>query len=199
MFEQALLDAAYQQAYETYNETWKAEQRKLRDQRLLDNITARSFASQRYKSDMWYEEIKNAGEHTGYMFITVNPKSSFTLQDLKNAVNAFVDSGVNYIAAIAYAFEVTDNSDRAPHVHMLVRKHPHASQPKFLDYINGKFRHLVGNVRHIDKKHIIPEEVQAVYDYITKTQYTPQKQFLLDTWRIENNLEKVYLKGSLTC
>lgn len=172
---------------------------KIKQMEQEDGVVARSFARQRFTSDTWYEYIKNGKRDTGFMFITVNPESSNTIEDLKEAVQDFVNYGDNYIAAVAYSYEVTSNDNRCPHVHMLLRTHPQTKKEYFLKYINNKFKHLVGNVRHIDKKDIIPEDVQSVYDYLTKTQYTPAKQSILDQFRLEYNLEKVYVKGSLTC
>lgn len=172
---------------------------KIKQMEQQDGVVARSFARQRFASDTWYEYIKNGKRDTGFMFITVNPESSFTLEDVKEAVQDFVNYGDNYIAAVAYSYEITGNKERCPHVHMLVRTHPQTKKEYFLKYINNKFKHLVGNVRHIDKKDVIPEDVQPVYDYITKTMYSPGKEEMLATWRSQNNLEKVYLKGSLTC
>lgn len=160
------------------------------------NHVARSYAEQQILTENWYEKLKTSKDATGFMFITVNPMPGVSLQTLKSSTELFV-SKEHYIHAAAYSYEVTRNANRSPHVHILFKYNGHRNY--VLKWITDCFKSLVGNPRHIDKKDISQSDLQAVYDYITKTLYSPEQQQPLDQWRVENSLEKVYLKGSLTC
>lgn len=157
------------------------------------------------------EELKEkkrsqaAAEHNNlFLFVTINPKPSVTLEELKTASEKLVNRQM--FEAYALAFEqrasAPEEAGKGFHVHILMRRNLNYKPCKIKKNMCNTIKHIcnVHDCRVFNVQFIGEDFARDKMKYITggKTgDGKDQKMNIDDIFRKNCNLEKIYEKGDM--
>jgi hypothetical protein len=160
-----------------------------------NELTLRSKASDFVQVQWHIQDLQTATRRTDFWFITVNPKPSVKLHQLRQSITKFLKVHSHFL----YCYEITDNPKKAPHCHILLYWKNNSRNSKYQTiqkFINDK---IIDNPKAIDIKWLkSPEDVKNTIAYILKTKTPKSKQAsdkLTKAWRIKNNIKPHYIRG----
>jgi len=145
-----------------------------------------------------FAEPKEDKVLTDYYFVTVNPKPSVALTELKEKVDKFTHRKVVQAAEWSYEQRSSDliTSGSGMHVHLIVQKPNGLRNKYFQDQTRESFKTLVGNPQtHVDIRPMPGQYVKDKRSYLqdVKTgEGKADKQAVDKVWRVDNNLKDYY-------
>jgi hypothetical protein len=140
---------------------------------------------------------------TGEVYLTINPPNSLPFVKFKQFVEGLMSYDIydDYL----YAFEVTSNSERCPHVHIVMRlkREVDVSRKALRDAVSkGKIKWIkeyidTKNIRQWCELNIVPGTYETTKNYVCKNEVSTSKapnDVLTIKWRKENKIDRYYSK-----
>lgn len=178
------------------HKAWNKKMHRLHDTEAVVHSLMRK-AQDFVKTQEYIEQIQFTRHHTLYYLVTFNAKPGVTIQQLQDHVISIMDTDKIEWAHVVY--EVTSNTQRAPHAHVLLKRNPCVNKANFpYRVLRRNFKSVVNSPKAIDIKCMEEDELEKAYSYITKARVDPSKQAshnLTLAWREENEIEPLYTLG----
>lgn len=140
-----------------------------------------------------------------YIFITVNPNATCSLQDFSNLINKMLLKKwlTSYIYVIEQRGQTEEDMGKGFHMHLVITKPEGKSAAHCIREIGSTFKKIcdISNFHCYNTKSISEEEYQRKLKYMlgekesTSDNRKDLKQSMDKIWRVRNNIEPFYFSN----